>query len=116
LQPWRALDHDQGLAWARACRGGRDPDADRRNDRAGAGHRAHRADELSSHLRSISRSRVAGWPAYGPRGGRELEKRWLGSTGAPARPGGWCCWARRAGGFLRGRVTATEGFPDTGPG
>src|SRR5262249_44172951 len=53
LLPWRALDHDQGLAQALAWRGRRAPDADRRNDRGGAGHRAHRLDELSLHLRSL---------------------------------------------------------------
>src|SRR5215467_796236 len=32
----------------------------------------------------LSRSRAAGWPAYGPPVGRELGKRWLGSSAAPA--------------------------------
>src|SRR5262249_47101853 len=84
LLPWRALDHDQGLAQALAWRGRRGPGADRRNDRGSAGHRARRRDELPLHLPSLSRSRVEGWPAYGPPVGRELGKRWLGSSAAPA--------------------------------
>src|SRR5262249_24452410 len=62
----------------------RDPDADRRNDRGSEGHRAHRRDELSSHFPCLSRSRVAEWPGYGPPVGRELGKRWLGSSAVPA--------------------------------
>src|SRR5262249_23183035 len=53
LLPWRALNHDQGLAQGLGWRGRRAPDADRRNDRGSAGHRAHRLDELSSHLPSL---------------------------------------------------------------
>src|SRR5215470_10169198 len=66
------------------CRGRRDPDADRRNDRGSAGHRAHRPDELSSHLPFLSRSRVGRLPGYGQPVSRELGKRWLGSSAAPA--------------------------------
>src|SRR5262249_11204909 len=37
-----------------------------------------------SHLPSLSRSRLAGRPAYGPPVGRKLGKRWLGCGAAPA--------------------------------
>src|SRR5215467_9011288 len=64
------------------------------------------------------RSRVAGGGQ--PRDHRLVES-WgnVGARlqcGACGRPGRCCHWAGGPGGFLRGRLTSTEGFPGTGPG